>query len=413
MALTYGFFNSINADRRYNADQMSAYFKGLISRGVLQDYGDGFRVSAISGLSVSIGTGRAYFSDGRWLENDAAVTLTLSAANVTNPRIDRIVLRKDSTSAARACSVVIKTGTPAASPAAPGLTNADGIEEISLAQIRINANMTTLTNANITDERPNENVCGFVTGLIKQIETAALFAQYQAAWNEWFTAVKADFVSATLIQQFNSAYTTVSQDETIIPINVSLFNKDIDILNVFVNGLKFIEGENYIILDNTHIQLMNGLDRGQTIQFEVFKSIDATGSDNVSAAINMLQNGLSDTTAKVNAAVADTGWINLPLTNGVQPFLADYPPQYRRIGNMVHIRGRIMNVTQETTYAATLPEGFRPKDYSPRWIAPCNGTIYVRMYLNGGTGNIVVETMSDNTYPAERWIYINYSFLID
>jgi hypothetical protein len=332
---------------------------------------------------------------------------------VTNPRIDRIVLRKDSTSSGRACSVVIKTGTPAASTAAPGLTNADGIEEISLAQIRINANMTTLTNANITDERPNENVCGFVTGLIKQIETAALFAQYQAAWNEWFTAVKADFVSATLIQQFNSAYTTVSQDETIIPINVSLFNKDIDILNVFVNGLKFIEGENYIILDNTHIALVNGLDRGQTIQFEVFKSIDATGSDNVSAAINMLQNGLSDTTAKVNAATADTGWINLPLTNGVQPFLADYPPQYRRIGNMVHIRGRITNVTQETTYAATLPEGFRPKDYSPRWIAPCNGTIYVRMYLNGGTGNIVVETMSDNTYPAERWIYINYSFLID
>ena len=413
MALTYGFFNSINADRRYNADQMSAYFKGLISRGVLQDYGDGFRVTAYSGLSVSIGTGRAYFSDGRWLENDAAVTLTLSAANVTNPRIDRIVLRKDSTSAARACSVVIKTGTPAASPVAPGLTNADGIEEISLAQIRIGANVTTVTTANITDERPNENVCGFVTGLIKQIETAALFAQYQAAWDNWFTAVKADFVSATLIQQFNSAYTTVSQNETTIPINISLFNKDIDILNVFVNGLKFIEGENYVILDNTHIQLANGLDIGQTIQFEVFKSIDATGSDNVSASINMLQNGLSDTTAKVNAVTADTGWITLPLTNGASAFIAEFPPQYRRIGKQVYLRGRVTRITAETFYFANLPEGFRPRDYSPRYLASCNSTIFARVYLNGGTGNLVCEMMSDGNYPAERWMDINFSFLID
>ena len=355
----------------------------------------------------------AYFSDGRWLENDAAVTLTLSAANVTNPRIDRIVLRKDSTSSGRACSVVIKTGTPAASPAAPALTNADGIEEISLAQIRINANVTTLTNANITDERPNENVCGFVTGLIQQIETAALFAQYQAAWNEWFTAVKADFVSATLIQQFNSAYTTVSQDETTIPINVSLFNKDIDILNVFVNGLKFIEGENYTILDNTHIQLANGLDIGQTIQFEVFKSIDATGSDNVSAAINTLQNSLSDTTAKVNAATADTGWINLTLTDGALPYLDDFPPQYRRIGNQVFLRGRVMNLTKETFYFANLPVGFRPVDYSPRWLAACNGNIYARLFLNTGTGNLVLDVMSDGQYPADRWVYINFNFLTD
>ncbi len=413
MALTYGFFNSINSDRRYNSDHMSAYFKGLISRGVLQDYGDGFRVSAASGLSVSIGTGRAFFSDGRWLENDAAITLSLSAANVTNPRIDRIVLRKDSTSAVRACSVVIKTGTPAASPAAPGLTNADGIEEISLAQIRINANVTTITTANITDERPKESVCGFVTGLVDQIGTEALFAQYQAAWEAWFTAVKADFVSATLIQQYNSAYTTVSQNETTIPINVSLFNKDIDILNVFVNGLKFIEGENYFIIDNTHIQLANGLDRGQTIQFEVFKSIDATGADDVGAAINTLQNSLSATTAKLNAATADTGWITLQLTNGAEAYIAEFPPQYRKIGKQVYLRGRVTRVTAETFYFANLPEGFRPKDYSPRYLAPCNATNFARVYLNGGTGNLVCEMMSDGNYPAERWMDINFSFLID
>lgn len=413
MAITYGFFNSVSGDRKYNSDQMSAYFKGLISRGVVQNLGDGLRVSSSSGMTVSMGTGRAYFSDGKWIENDAALMLSLATADVTNPRIDRIVLRSDKTVNVRMGSVVVKTGTPNASPAAPALTNTDEIEEISLAQIRVSANATLITTANIMDERPNNAVCGFVTGLINQLDTTELFTQYQAAWNEWFTAVKADFVSATLIQQYNSAYTTVSQDETTIPINISLFNQRIDILNVFVNGLKFIEGENYIILDNTHIQLMNGLDIGQTIQFEVFKSIDATDAPDVSEALNTLQNGLSETAAKLNAATADTGWITLPLLNGVLPFLDEFPPQYRRIGNQVFIRGRVMNVTQETLYIANLPEGFRPVDYSPRWLAPCNSTIYVRLYLNGGTGNIVSEAMSDGQYPAERWIYLNYSFLID
>lgn len=413
MAITSGFFNSVKGDRKYNSGQMSAYYKGLISRGVVQNLGQGMRVYSGGGLSVNMGTGRAYFSDGKWIENDAVMVLPLAVADVTNPRIDRIVLRKDDTAAVRTCSVIIKTGTPNASPSAPALVNTDQIEEMSIAQIQIAANASMITTANITDERPNNSVCGFVTGLIDQLDTEELFAQYQAAFDAWFTSVKADFVSATLIQQYNSAYTTVSQDETTIPINISLFNRDIDILNVYVNGLKFIEGEEYEIIDNTHIQLANGLDIGQTIQIEVFKSIDGTGAADVGAAINTLQNSLSETAAKVNTATNDTGWITLPLLNGVQPFLDEFPPQYRRIGNMVHIRGRVQNVTQETLYIANLPEGFRPVDYSPRWLAPCNSTIYVRLYLNAGTGNIVSEAMSDGTYPADRWIYLNYSFLID
>ena len=50
MAVTYGFFNSVLVngmqDRRYNADQMSTYFKGLISDGVYQNVGGGLQVRA-------------------------------------------------------------------------------------------------------------------------------------------------------------------------------------------------------------------------------------------------------------------------------------------------------------------------------------------------------------------------------
>ena len=33
-----GFFNSINSDRGYNADDISDYFKGLITDGVFKNY---------------------------------------------------------------------------------------------------------------------------------------------------------------------------------------------------------------------------------------------------------------------------------------------------------------------------------------------------------------------------------------
>ena len=34
MSVTYGFYNSLNGDRRYDANQMSAIFDGLIIDGV-------------------------------------------------------------------------------------------------------------------------------------------------------------------------------------------------------------------------------------------------------------------------------------------------------------------------------------------------------------------------------------------
>ena len=40
MAVTYGFFSSLNSDRLYNADQMSNYFKGLITNGVYESVDD-------------------------------------------------------------------------------------------------------------------------------------------------------------------------------------------------------------------------------------------------------------------------------------------------------------------------------------------------------------------------------------
>ncbi|MGD7407461.1 hypothetical protein ACQCP7_25580, partial [Ralstonia pseudosolanacearum] len=59
MAITYGFFNSLNHDRRYDAGQISEYFDGLISDGVYESIGEALQVQAATGMNVNIQTGRA------------------------------------------------------------------------------------------------------------------------------------------------------------------------------------------------------------------------------------------------------------------------------------------------------------------------------------------------------------------
>lgn len=71
--------------------------------------------------------------------------------------------------------------------------------------------------------------------------------------------------------------------------------------------------------------------------------------------------------AALEAATADTGWLNVAGTNANAFTLeAGYPPQYRRIGSVVYLRGRFFRSTAPGTggtllaRAGALPVGFRP-----------------------------------------------------
>ena len=48
MSVTSGFFDSINGDRKYNAEQMSSIFDGIVTDGVFQNIGEAFRVQSVS-----------------------------------------------------------------------------------------------------------------------------------------------------------------------------------------------------------------------------------------------------------------------------------------------------------------------------------------------------------------------------
>jgi hypothetical protein len=91
-----------------------------------------------------------------------AATLTIAAANATNPRIDLVVLKVLDQQYAGSVSqgqLAVVTGTPSVSPAAP----AAPASSIPLGQVRVNANATTVVNANITDLRQSTSLFGGVS----------------------------------------------------------------------------------------------------------------------------------------------------------------------------------------------------------------------------------------------------------
>ena len=183
---TSGFFNSVNGDRLYNADQMSRIFEGLITDGVYESVGNKLAVQPNSGMVIQIATGRGWF--GRhWVNNDSEYALTLENPDVILNRYVAVCIRVDDTDAVRDAKPYLKYSDFATNPVKPTMERTELVKEYCLAYVYIKAGATAITASNIEDTRANESLCGWVTGLITQISTATLFAQYDAIFNEFMT----------------------------------------------------------------------------------------------------------------------------------------------------------------------------------------------------------------------------------
>lgn len=158
MSTTSGFFNSINGDRTYNADDLTNFFDGVLNDGVFKNYDASLEVSAGTGMAVSVGGGKALVF-GKYILNTGALELTLEGSG-TLPRYDAVVCGVDLEE--RTGTIYIKTGTEASSPSYPALINTASTKEICLAYIYVGAGVTSIITANITDTRADESVCGFV-----------------------------------------------------------------------------------------------------------------------------------------------------------------------------------------------------------------------------------------------------------
>lgn len=205
---TSGFFNSINSDRRYNAEQMAAIFDGLITDGIFDSIGDHFQVTpASSGLGVNIGTGRAWLNQ-TWSYNDTAYPVTLGAASSSLARKDLICLKVDKSSAVRSNSLVVIAGTPAASPVEPMVTDdtTNGIYYHKLAAVTVQAGATSISSADITNYIGLSTGTPYVTGILSSTTVDELWSQWDGEFNDWWDDIKAtldDNIVTTILNKID------------------------------------------------------------------------------------------------------------------------------------------------------------------------------------------------------------------
>lgn len=212
MSLTYGFYDSLNGDRKYNARQLASIFDGVISDGVFATYGGHFLVSAVSGMSIKVASGRAWLNH-TWTLNDVDYPLTVDTAEVVTNRIDTVIIEVDESQDKRQNQIKILKGSDADTPSAPTLTNNSTLHQYALADIYVGAGVTEITTANITN-RIGTGTLPWVTGLIDTIDVTALTAQWNAQVNVLLDQLRRDIeqVASMVIPDGAVTYPKLASD---------------------------------------------------------------------------------------------------------------------------------------------------------------------------------------------------------
>lgn len=216
MSFKFGFYNSLNGDRKYDAIQFGQLFDGIINDGVFMSIGGKLMVTASEGMSIAVATGRAWF-DSTWSFNDSIMVLDLDDAEVILNRIDAVVLEVNADDASRTNSIKIIKGTPATEPLAPELTDTGKLHQHPLAYVYVAANATEITQSNITNKVGTSD-CPFVTGILETMDIDDLIAQWGTEWDEFMNATEteaANFMSteqAEFLAWFNDMKDQLSED---------------------------------------------------------------------------------------------------------------------------------------------------------------------------------------------------------
>lgn len=188
MAFSYGFYNSLNGDRKYDSEDLSRMFDGIIYDGVIGAVGDTFAVKAGTGNTVNVSSGRAWFNH-TWTYNDAPMPISCGSAAVLLDRYDAIVLEVNAASDVRKNSIKVVTGTEASNPVKPTMENTEFVHQYPLAYILRKAGSSSISQSNIENAVGTE-ACPICTGVLKSLNVEQMMAQWEAQFDEWFQSAK-------------------------------------------------------------------------------------------------------------------------------------------------------------------------------------------------------------------------------
>lgn len=168
-----GFFADIEGDRGYTDDFLAEWVASFIENGV---YNTELGVMAAGDMNITVQPGRAWIN-GRIYILTEALTIPVEVSDGKLNRYTSIVLRADAN--ARKITVQAVDGTYSAQPTAPNVTRNSEIYELKLADIYVAAGAISISQAEITDTRLDNEVCGLVYCPVEHIDTESLYNQIQ------------------------------------------------------------------------------------------------------------------------------------------------------------------------------------------------------------------------------------------
>nr|DAY35940.1 MAG TPA: Receptor Binding Protein [Caudoviricetes sp.] len=188
MTIKSGFFNSLNHDRVYDADDINSIFDGIITDGVFGNIGKRFAVTPGSGMSVNVGTGKARFHQ-IFVENDANLVLQIPQSDVLLNRIDAVVIRVDRTMSGRTGNIVVLKGMPSQNPIAPTLSNDNQIWDMPIAYINVKANVNKVNSSDI-QYLVGRNTTPLITAPMQTVNVESYVGKMEGQFSDWFSNLK-------------------------------------------------------------------------------------------------------------------------------------------------------------------------------------------------------------------------------
>lgn len=193
MAEHYSFFDAQGAegsyDRTYSSADLASYFASFIGNGVYANPANQLKVSPANGkMAVNVAIGKAWINGYFYELSDSAKELAIATGDANNPRIDKVVCSLNLSN--RLIELKVIQGAASANPQPPAHSREDEVFDLVLAEVAVAAGAVELSDEDITDKRPDNTVCGFVTGVVEQIDTTGLFSQYDAEFNTWFEGIQ-------------------------------------------------------------------------------------------------------------------------------------------------------------------------------------------------------------------------------
>lgn len=407
MAQKSSFFNaqlqSGVYDRTYLAEDFAAYFSSFIGNGVFPDPSTGLQLTAGTGMQVSLGSGKAWIN-GYYYVNTSACLFTLDTADGVLNRIDSVVIRWDKT--ARSITATVKKGAYAVTPAAPSLIRTEDVYELEVAEVSISAGSTSISQSDITDTRQNTSLCGIVAGVVDQIDTTGLFAQYNSAFQAFMASIEgtlSDDAAGNLLNLINQHkadssvhITTLTHAKTGTVHALTGLNGATGILSCQFKATAAFAAGNTLKVDGTSytIKLTNGEDAednlfvsgaivscivdtaGKTVNFKAggggYKKGDVIAAENVQVKYAATTD-FSDTTKISDVSVAVDDLVVDPLNRYIYLLGSSKANIYSTAGNLIATVSGSFSSSYKYRY-------FFDETGNLYW---CNGTDYYKVTPSG------------------------------